>query len=233
MDEHAQSMGMDGGSMGFFQKLGALFQGSDEQAMWRVQNHDDGEAFALLMSRWERPIRRLCARMLQDEHKAQDLTQEAFAKIYAKRADYQHGGKFSTFLWRVAVNLCLDELRRLKRRREFSLLPDADGEEANFLEELPGTERSPEENAVAEEQALMVRRAIQHLPENYRIVVILRHYQNLKFREIAEILRVPLGTVKSRMFEALQMLQQNLAPGEAGNTPSKRADRFRAENMIL
>ena len=91
------------------------FGTSDEQAMWRVQMHDDPEAFSALLRRWEQPIRRLCSRMLSDEHKAQDMTQEAFTKIYMRRSEYQHGAKFSTFLWRVATNLCLDELRRVKR----------------------------------------------------------------------------------------------------------------------
>ena len=94
---------------------------TDEQAMWRVQVHDDGQAFAQLVTRWEGPIQRLCVRMLNDEHKAEDLTQEAFAKVYAKRKEFHHGSKFSTFLWRVATNLCLDELRRLKRRKEIAI----------------------------------------------------------------------------------------------------------------
>ena len=96
---------------------------TDEQAMWRVQMHDDGQAFAQLVSRWEGPIQRLCLRMLNDEHKAEDVTQEAFAKVYAKRKEFHHGSKFSTFLWRVATNLCLDELRRVKRAKEIGILP--------------------------------------------------------------------------------------------------------------
>src|SRR2546423_13645247 len=92
---------------GVLSQLAGLFQTPDEQAMWRVQTQDDPEAFALLLNRWKQPIKRLCTRMLHDEHKAEDLTQEAFTRIYSKRKDYQHGGKFSSFLWRIAVNLCL------------------------------------------------------------------------------------------------------------------------------
>lgn len=189
--------------------LGNIFGSSDEQAMWRVQMHDDSEAFAQLLGRWEGPIKRLCTRMLGDVHRAEDLTQEAFAKVYSKRKDYQHGGKFSTFLWRVATNLCLDEIRRIKRRREFSLLPQSeDGSEA--WEKVPSGESSPDNTLVAEEQAALVRRMVNQLPEHYRAVVVLRHYENLKFREIAEVLEVPIGTVKSRMSEALTLLNQLL-----------------------
>ena len=83
---------------------------SDEQAMWRVQTQDDPAAFATLMRRWQEPIRRLCERMTGDHHRAEDLAQEAFTRVFARRKDYQPQGKFSTFLWRIALNLCHDDL---------------------------------------------------------------------------------------------------------------------------
>jgi RNA polymerase sigma-70 factor (ECF subfamily) len=191
--------------------LSSWFGMSDEQAMWRVQMHDDNQAFAQLLSRWEGPIKRLCIRMLNDEHKAEDVTQEAFARIYAKRKDFQHGSKFSTFIWRVATNLCLDELRRVKRRREFTILPQTmDSSETDVWEELPSGRPGPDEATVADEQAQLVRRAVAELPEHYRSVVVLRHYEDLKFREIADVLEVPEGTVKSRMAEALSLLNSAL-----------------------
>jgi RNA polymerase sigma-70 factor (ECF subfamily) len=190
-----------------------LFAMTDEQAMWRVQMHDDNQAFAHLLSRWEEPIKRLCTRMLADSHKAEDLTQEAFARVYSHRQNYHHGGKFSTFLWRVAVNLCLDEIRRIKRRGELSVqITTEESGDSSFTETLPGNEPPPDEKVIREEQAEQVRRAVQDLPEHYRSVVILRHYENLKFREIADVLQLPEGTVKSRMFEALTLLNHALAP---------------------
>lgn len=195
--------------------LGSLFGLTDEQAMWRVQMHDDDHAFATLVSRWEQPIQRLCIRMLGDSHKAEDVTQEAFARIYARRKEFQQGAKFSTFLWRIATNLCLDELRRLKRRREFSATTADTGDsgETEVWEHLASAERGPDASVDANEQAELVRRAVHALPEHYRAVVLLRHYQDLKFREIAEVLGVPEGTVKSRMFEALGMLHKSLNAG--------------------
>lgn len=208
--------------------LTSWFGTTDEQAMWRVQMHDDNQAFAQLMSRWEGPIQRLCIRMLGDQHKAEDLTQEAFAKIYAKRKDFQHGSKFSTFLWRVATNLCLDELRRVKRRKEFAIYPhSSDSNETDLWEELPSDGPAPDHSTAAGEQADLVRKAVAQLPEHYRTVVILRHYEDLKFREIAEVLEVPEGTVKSRMSEALSILNGSLRkalsdPGKAGRRVATR-----------
>ena len=198
---------------------------SDEQAMWRVQMHDDAQAFAQLLARWEGPIQRLCIRMLSDEHKAEDVTQEAFAKVYAKRNEFRHGSKFSTFLWRVATNLCLDELRRLKRRKEIQILPHTvDSSETEVWEEFPAEGPAPDGSTVAEEQAVAIRRAVNELPEHYRSVIILRHYQDLKFREIAEVLEVPEGTVKSRMAEALSLLNQSLKK-TLSDAPAVRATR--------
>lgn len=184
---------------------------TDEQAMWRVQMDDDNQAFAQLMSRWEGPIQRLCIRMLGDEHKAEDMTQEAFARIYAKRKDFQHGSKFSTFLWRVATNLCLDELRRIKRRRELTIMPHTvDSSETDVWENLPSEAPTPDHFTAVDEQADFVRKAVAQLPEHYRTVIILRHYEDLKFREIADVLDLPEGTVKSRMSEALSLLNSSL-----------------------
>src|SRR5262245_65771377 len=101
---------------GAFSTLSLLFCTTDEQAMLRVQAEDDHRAFAQLVTRWEEPIRRLCTRMVGDAHRGEDLKQETFAKLFARRKSYQATGRFSTFLWRVALNVCYDELRRVKRR---------------------------------------------------------------------------------------------------------------------
>src|SRR6185503_9436792 len=183
-------------------KLFSLFSISDEQAMWRVQMQDDAEAFALLVERWEGPIQNLCTRMLGDAHRGEDLAQEAFARVFARRKDYEPRGRFSTFLWRVALNLCYDELRRRERRRETEL----DLEEPGYVsEELP-----PDVSLAREETADRVRHALMKVSETYRSVLILRHYEDLKFREIADVLDIPEGTVKSRMAEGLSQLAWQL-----------------------
>src|SRR5258706_2680441 len=190
--------------------LSALLSITDEQAMWRVQMEADHQAFALLMERWHDRIHGLCARMLNNIHTAEDIAQEVFARVFEKRKDYDPEKRFSTWLWRIAVNRCYDELRRLQRRKEFSLEPDEDGQ-ALVPEQL--IERaSPDQHAAAREEADVIRNALEQLPEIYRAVVVLRHYHGLKLREVAEVLDVPEGTVNSRMAEALSQLSRLLEP---------------------
>jgi len=189
--------------------ISALFSASDEQLMWRVKLQDDAEAFARLMSRWQRPIENLCIRMTGDLHRAQDLAQSAFARIFARRADWEPTGKFSTFLWRVALNLCHDELRRTKRRGECSLdaLDEVGDSQPDFI---ASEEPAPDEQADSRERAELVRNALLKLATHYREVVVLRHYEGLKFHEIGEVLAIPEGTAKSRMAEALTQLNRLL-----------------------
>lgn len=189
------------------QSIKALFTTSDEQLMWRVKLSDDAQAFATLVMRWQKPIQNLCARMTGDPHLAQDLTQAAFTKVYSRRADWEPTAKFSSFLWRVALNLCHDEFRRNERRGECSLEALADQSPADML---ATDEPSPDAHAEGSERAESVRRALQQLAPAYREIVALRHYQGLKFHEIAEVLRIPTGTVKSRMAEALTQLNRLL-----------------------
>ncbi len=192
-----------------FTAVSNRFGMTDEQAMWRVQGQDDAAAFTRLVERWEKPIQNLGARMTGDAHRGEDLAQETFARVYARRKEYQPNGKFSTWLWRIALNLCYDELRRMRRRSESSLDDEA-GEGRAMLETIAGVEAAPAEQLEAQERINEVKAALLQLGEPYRAVLVLRHYENLKFREIAEVLEIPEGTVKSRMAEALSQLCQLL-----------------------
>src|SRR5687767_341563 len=148
-----------------FSMLPSLLTITDEQAMWRVKMDDDPQAFARLVERWQGPIQRLCIKMLGDAHRAEDLTQEAFVRVFARRKDYEPAGRFSTFLWRIALNLCYDELRKIKRRGESSLEERADERgEFGFAAESAG----PDLQLVEDERAEGVRRALLELPEPYR-----------------------------------------------------------------
>jgi RNA polymerase sigma-70 factor (ECF subfamily) len=185
---------------------------TDEQAMLEVQASGDHDAFAVLVERWQPPIHRLCIRMTGDEHRGEDLAQEAFARVFSSRHQYTPGRRFSTWLWRIALNLCFAEGRRSLRRREPAL--EAGVELASASHQAEG----PEDQVIRAEQAELVRTALASIPETYRSVVILREYENLKYREIAEILELPEGTVKWRMAEALSQLAELLRP-QAGEPP--------------
>jgi len=208
----------------------SLFVSSDEQVMWRVQALGDTGAFARLVERWQTPIQRLCLRMLGDVHRGEDLAQEAFTRAFARRMDWKPEGKFSTWLWRIALNLCYDELRRRQRRGETSL----DGEGSEDFAALTDEAPTPDEQLAAQERADLVRHALMRLPEGYRSVVVLRHYENLKFREIADVLDIPEGTVKSRMAEALTQLSRSLKPAlNEGPTPLPRPDKQIGEQLLI
>jgi RNA polymerase sigma-70 factor, ECF subfamily len=210
--------------------LSSLFSMTDEQAMWRVQTQDDHGAFARIVERWEEPIYRLCARMTGDPHRGEDLKQEAFARLFEKRGDYRPGAKLSTWLWRIALNLCYDELRRRQRRGEASL--DGDGSESvGALKEYLADEATPDTHLALREEGELVRRALLRLPEIYRSVLVLRHYEGLKLREIAEVLEIPDGTVNSRLAEGLAQLTRLLEPQFGRQRPetSQAQDRAAAD----
>ena len=187
-----------------------LFSLSDEQAMLRVQKENDPRAFALLVRRWQGRIQRLCARLTGDVHRAEDLAQEVFMRVFAHRNDYRGEASFATYLRRIALNACYDEQRRLKRRGERSLNHSNPENTLGAASVTPTL--SPEMVAAKQEHVELVRKALFRLPDQYREVVILRHYEGLRFREIAEVLDVPQGTVQSRMAEALTQLGRFLKP---------------------
>jgi RNA polymerase sigma-70 factor (ECF subfamily) len=198
--------------------------------MVRVKESDDARAFSTLVSRWENPIHHLCTRMTGDPHRGEDLKQETFARLFAKRAQYHPTGRFSTYLWRVALNICHDELRRINRRQELFPQATPDDDTAGW-EEHPGDDPTPDLRVVQAEEGEIVRRALLQLPEIYRTVLVLRHYQQLKLSEIAETLEVPLGTVNSRMAEGLARLTRILEP-HFDPTPTDRSGR-RQESLVL
>ena len=211
-------------------KLFSIFSISDEQAMWRVQMEDDAEAFAILVERWEGPVPNLCTRMLGDAHRGEDLAQEAFTKVFARRKEYEPRGRFSTFLWRVTLNLCYDELRRRERRRETSLDVELDKEDETYAAD----DLSPDTSLARAETAEQVRGALMKISEAYRSVLILRHYEDFKFREIAEVLGIPEGTVKSRMAEGLTQLARLLeAEGRRDVKGSTQRVEQRKELLVL
>ena len=188
----------------------SLFAISDEQAMWRVQTQDDHGAFALLVERWREKIRQLCIRMTGNVPLGDDLVQEVFARVFDKRREFKGASKFSTWLWRIAVNRCYDEMRRPASRATTESLDDES--KTVVLDINVADVNTPRDSLAAQEEAELVRQALMRLPENYRTVLVLRHYENLKLREIADVLQVPEGTVSSRMAEALSQLTAFLEP---------------------
>jgi len=190
----------------------SFFGITDEQAMWRVHTEDDHHAFAKLVERWEKPIFRLCARMTGDVHRGEDLKQEAFSRVFAKRKEYQPSSKFSTWLWRIALNLCYDELRKRRRREKHVVAESRFAGAPEGGDDLESKEPTPYLRLVQQEEGELVRKALLRLDENLRTVLVLRFCEGLKFREIAELLETPESTITSRVAVGLAQLTRILEP---------------------
>lgn len=176
----------------------------DEEVMDLVRRGGDGDALAELMRRWTPPLRDLCTRLTGRGHLGDELAQEAFVRVFLHRDRYDPARRFSTWIWRIAINLCHDTRRRDIRRGESPLEEDASA--PAFAAPEPG----PDQAALGSERAALVRLALSELSELHRTVLVLREYEGLKLREIAEVLDVPEGTVKSRLAEALSRLAARL-----------------------
>ena len=181
---------------------------SDETLMTRVQAHADESAFVELVHRWQARLEQASYRILNDRHRSEDLVQEAFTRLFLKRAQYRKQAKFSSYLWRITLNLCQDELRR-RVSRERLIDPLAPIETENALQEI---QDGPDSEAESNEEAAAVRSALGQLPDPVRIIVVMRHYHDMKFREIAEALDLPESTVKTRMTQGLTLLAKHLNP---------------------
>ena len=154
----------------------------------------DVVAFEELMKSYRGAAYRFAYRIFRDRHISEDVSQELFFKLFKNADRYQPAGKFTTYFYKVLNNLCLDTLRRMNRKS----LPDFQSFENPVLDGMPheGGLDSPEENAQLNEERRLVREAIGKLPEAQRKVIVLRELEELKYREIAEVLGLSLNEVK-------------------------------------
>ena len=183
---------------------------SDEALMLQFQQ-GDVKSFEVLVKRWEKPLLNHCYRMINEVALAEDLRQEIFLRVYRSAKTYQPRAKFSTWLYRIATNLCLDTLAKQQRRKEVPISEYLESESDDLDNGFICPSRKPEDAAVSKEIKNHVRLALARLPEEQRVVVVMRHYDELKFHEIAEILGCPVSTVKSRMAAGMQRLSQMLS----------------------
>ena len=172
----------------------------------------DQDSFNLLMWRWEKPLYQFIYRMIEDQEEARDLCQESFLRAYRSLRGFRQKAKFSSWLYKIAINLCHSWGRKRKRARVISLSEIARGDGYAPREEREGASNSPVEgNLERRERELMVSQALARLPEKQKLIIILKEYQGLKFSEIAQLLRCPVSTVKSRLYAGLVALSAILA----------------------
>jgi RNA polymerase sigma-70 factor (ECF subfamily) len=165
-----------------------------------------------LVRRYERELYGYLRRYLSDSALAEDVYQNTFLQLYVKSGQYEPGRPVRPWLYTIATHQAIDALRRNGRHQALSLeqhrAPDGAGELQGLLESLEGRGPAPMEVASGAERRERVRAAVDALPEFLRQVVILAYYQGLKYREVADILEIPVGTVKSRLHAALARLQE-------------------------
>lgn len=172
---------------------------SDEELMLNCRDGDEG-AFETLYRRYEKPIFSFIYRMVLSAADAEDLCQETFFKVVRAKKKYRASAKFKTWLFRIALNLCRDRVRRMKFRSHLSLnspVFSQGSEQIQLRQSICDPSSDPTKRAQTAEMNTLVRQAFTKLSEQERTVVILRQYHALKFSEIAEIMNCPVGTAKS------------------------------------
>jgi RNA polymerase sigma-70 factor (ECF subfamily) len=183
---------------------------SDEELLLRFRR-GESDLFGLLVRRYQRELFGYLCRYLGDATLAEDVFQNTFLQLYLKRNQYEEGRPLRSWLYTIATNQAIDALRRQHRHQAVSLEQAqevGDGEAQNLLELLESRETNPLEMVTGEEQRHLVRASVDQLPEFLKQVLILAYYQGLKYREIADVLNIPVGTVKSRLHTALARLQE-------------------------
>ena len=181
---------------------------SDEELMVRVQENDTA-AFETLVERYQHALTTFIGRFLGRGPHVEDVLQDTFIRVWRHRRRYKTIARFSTWVYTIAGNLAKTELRRQRIRRSVGIRTggeDRDDEAVDVVDEDHGTEDLAERNELRE----IITREVQALPEAYRMAVILRDMQDLNYEEISEILKVPVGTVKSRINRGRARLQERL-----------------------
>ena len=172
----------------------------------------DGSLFNTLVWQWEKQIYNFAYRYLGDKELARDITQKTFIRVYKNLKKLRDPTKFSSWIYQIASNLCKDELKRLSRRDFVSIDKIHENNEENgnrIPDQLKESDQYQLDVEMNQKQiGNIVQEALKQLPEEQRIVIIMKEYQGLKFKEIAEALNQPINTIKSRMYYGLNGLRK-------------------------
>ena len=202
-----------------------LMSTSDEELVARSMG-GDVESFNQLVLRWERPIYALAYRVIGREEDARDVAQETFLRAFRSIGGFKGQAKFSSWLYRIALNLCRDWIRKQKRTPVYQA---PEGLDVIEMAAEQGPTESIEDLVARNLQSRAVAAAMEALTEDQRTAVILKEYQGLTFQEIADLLGCPLSTVKTRLYQALVVLRREMqkqgVPMPRAAAASSRQDR--------
>lgn len=183
---------------------------SDLLLVKRCKEGDRG-AFEILVLKYHRQIVSLCHRLTGERESAEDIGQEVFLKAFRAIGRFREDASFYTWLYRIAVNACLTYRSSSARKLAESAVRESDGEEGGAPLEFGASEQTPEKRVLQKELGADIRRALEGLPDDFRSALLLREIDGLSYDEIGEILNIPAGTVKSRIFRGREELKKKLA----------------------
>ncbi len=169
----------------------------------------DQNAFGEIVEIYKDKVFQLCFRMLGNRHEAEDIAQEAFLRAYVNIQSFNIDLKFSTWLYRIATNLCIDRIR--KKKPDYFLDAEVAGTDGlTMYSQIAADTRLPEEDVESLELQETIQNEISKLPEKYRSVIVLKYIEELSLNEISEIMDLPLGTVKTRIHRGREALRKQL-----------------------
>lgn len=170
----------------------------------------DNKAFQTLLKKYRKSVYYMLLKMVKNADDAEDLTQEAFAKAFNSIEKFDSKYAFSTWLFRIATNNCIDFIRK-KRVQTVSIDQPVEGDDgSNMRFDVKDEELDPNEAMLKKQRKRYLNMAIERLPEKYKVLVQLRYFQELSYEEVARELEIPLGTVKAQLFRARELLNQEL-----------------------
>lgn len=180
-----------------------------EKKLAEKANRGDREAFAQLVDLYKDKIFHLAYRMLGNSHEAEDIVQDTFIRVYTNLHRYDAEHKFSTWIYRIGTNICIDRLR--KRKGTYFLDAETQvGEGLDGYTLLASNEGTPESQLMISETQRHVREAIDKLPEKYKSVIVLRYMHDLSLQEISDILQMPVTTIKTRVHRGREYLRKRM-----------------------
>jgi len=180
-----------------------------EELMARVAKGDN-DAFEILVNRHQTSVLSLIYRFIGDRTRAKDLAQEVFLRVWQAARSYKPQAKFTTWIYRITANLCLNELKSSRRKKWLQFLRFGDNLENTVEETLVDDTPSPEDLLLAKERSRQIANALQSLPENQRMALILKRYDDLSYQEIAKVIGCSVSAVESLLVRAKRSLQEKL-----------------------
>ena len=175
----------------------------------KLARKGDQRAFAEIVELYKDKIFHLAYRMLNNRHEAEDIVQETFLRVYKNLDRYDENQKFSTWIYRIGTNLCIDRLR--KRKPSYSLDADMNDQEGmDGYSMIPSDDRSPETEMLLSETQRIIHESIESLPAKYKTIMLLRYIQDLSLQEISEVLDLPVTTIKTRVHRGREFLRKKL-----------------------